>query len=213
MIVLPFIADDEVGPFAQGLMLPSVLDPLMQSDASLVPSQTQLYDEEDGLQRSINFDARHFKDSTIATDECDEDKLAAGLTFPDVRDILAGDGEPAAAASSASATTAVATAALMATAEALTDGSQRLLGHLQQNVPVAKEYIYRGSAALASSAYTGITVLSDVVKNAAATMSANERDASTSDSSLIALDDESIDKEFEFLNEDELTETEHNLLN
>lgn len=212
MIVLPFIADDEVGPFAQGLMLPSVLDPLMQSDASLVPSQTQLYDEEDGLQKSINFDAKHFKDSTIATDECDEDQLAAGLTFPDVRDILAVDGEPA-ATSSASATTAVATAALMATAEAFTDGSQRLLGHLQQNVPVAKEYIYRGSAALATSAYTGITVLSGVVKNAAATMSATGRDVSMSDSSLIALDDESIDKEFEFLNEDELTEAEHNLLN
>jgi hypothetical protein len=212
VIVLPFIADDEVGPFAQGLMLPSVLDPLMQSDASLVPSQTQLYDEEDGLQKSINFDAKHFKDSTIATDECDEDQLAAGLTFPDVRDILAVDGEPA-ATSSASATTAVATAALMATAEAFTDGSQRLLGHLQQNVPVAKEYIYRGSAALATSAYTGITVLSGVVKNAAATMSATGRDVSMSDSSLIALDDESIDKEFEFLNEDELTEAEHNLLN
>lgn len=213
--MLPFIADDEVGPFAQGLMLPSVLDPLMQSDASLVPSQTQLYDEEDGLQRSINFDATHFKDSTIATDECDEDKLASGLTFPDVRDILAGDDEPAAAAatSSASATTAVATAALMATAEVLTDGSQRLLGPLQQNVPVAKEYIYRGSAALATSAYTGITVLSDVVKNAAATMSATGRDVSTNDPLLIALDDESIDKEFEFLNEDELTEAERNLLN
>ncbi len=192
--------DDETGSFAQGLTLPSILDPLMQSDMSLAPSLTQ-FDKDASLHESLDFVATHFKASTPpAAAECDEDKFAVGLSFPDVHDMFDADNEPLAPSSSSSA--------LKATADVLVDGSQRLLGHLQHNLPVATELLHRGATAIVSTAYSGITALSDVVKHTATTISDSGKETSGTHITQLNVDDESIDKDFEFLNQEELTEAE-----
>ena len=186
---------DETGSFTSGLNMPSIGDPLMQSDLSLAPSLS-LFEEEASLKESLPFVSKHFKESS-PEEESDEDKLAEGLSFPDFQETVAAEIDSAVGQKS--------------TLETVTDGTKIVLDQLQQNIPVASQLIQHGASTIVSTAFSGISALSDAVMGTASS-GHNPNNSSNLKASIPADDElETIDKDFEFLNEEELVGAEEEL--
>lgn len=72
------VADEDVGSFARGLSVPSLGDPLLDSDLSLAPSLSHFADDASLRGSLVSFD---------------EDRLVSGLAFSDLPDGITSENE------------------------------------------------------------------------------------------------------------------------
>lgn len=187
------IADEEMASFAQNHDQPFPGDVTTQDDASLASSQLT---EKHSSQESLNFDVKHFKDSSPEGESDDDNKRSDELNAPDV---------PTSAPTTANIESSpLATAVTTDEVPTSSPASDRLqLDALSTDAdfhPAHRDIEAEVSLALSSIVDEPQTV-------AASEDAALESVTTPLRSSLTASgEDEQLDKDFEFLNQDDLAD-------